>query len=205
VTLRLRQLSLTVAATLASAGAVAAAVSSPEPGDMAIGSDKAPVTIVEYASVGCPHCAEWDRTVFPKLQATLIATGRARYVMREMINGNPTVATGGFMIARCAGPTKYFSVVEALFRRQDELFAPGKAGDVLQNVASTAGGLDETAFDACISDQKGLDALNTRISQHMNVDKIDTTPTFVVGGQTLVGDQTLDQLTKAVAAARHQR
>ena len=196
-----RQITLGLALASLGAGAMAA-VSTPEPGDMALGSAKAPVTIVEYASVGCPHCAAWDITVFPAVKAKLLDTGKARLVLREMINGNATIATGGFMLARCAGPAKYFAVVEAIFKRQDEMFeSSGKAGQVLEEIASSAGGLDEAAFDACISDQKGLDGLGARVAQHTNVDKVESTPTFFVGERKLEGEQTFSQLAEAVRAA----
>jgi protein-disulfide isomerase len=200
----LRQIALGAALAFIAAAAVAA-VSAAEPGDMAIGRAKAPVTIVEYASVGCPHCAEWDRTVFPTVKAKLLDTGRARFVVREMITGDATVATGGFMVARCAGPAKYFDVVEAIYRRQGEMLGSGgKAGQVLAEIAKTVGGLDQSAFEACISDQKGLDALDARVAQHSNVDKIDSTPTFFVGERKLEGDQTFDQLAQAVRVARRR-
>ena len=192
---------LGVALTGAGASAVAA-VSAVEPGDMAIGSAKAPVTIIEYASVGCPHCAAWDLTVFPAVKAKLLDTGKARLVVREMIYGNATIATGGFMVARCAGPARYFAVVEAIYHRQDEMFASsGKAGQVLEEIAKSAGGLDEAAFDACIADQKGLDALDARIAQHTTVDKIMGTPTFIVGERQYGEELTYAQLADAVRAA----
>ncbi|HVM99980.1 MAG TPA: thioredoxin domain-containing protein [Caulobacteraceae bacterium] len=201
MTTALRHVVLGAALAVSVAAGAAAAVDASEPGDVAIGSAKAPVTIVEYASVGCSHCAEWDRSVFPSVKAKLLDTGQARLVVREMITGDATIATGGFMVARCAGPAKYFDVVEAIYKRQDEMFE-GKAGEVLQDIARTTGGLDEAAFDACIADQKGLDALDARIAQHMKVDKVESTPTFFVGQSRLEGFQTFAQISQAVRAAR---
>jgi protein-disulfide isomerase len=196
-----RQLVLGAALAFAAGGAFAT-VTAPEPGDMAIGNEKAPVTIVEYASVGCPPCAEWDRTVFPAVKAKLLDTGKARLVLREMIYGNAALATGGFMIARFAGPTKYFAVVEAIYHRQNEIESNGKAGQLLQEIARTEGGLDEPAFEACISDQKGLDALDARIAQHTIADKVESAPTFYVGERELQDTPTFAQLAEAVRAAR---
>ena len=197
-----RVLSGAVAAALAFAAAAAAAPG-PEPGDMALGRAAAPVTIFEYASVGCPHCADWDRDVFPEVKAKLIDTGQARYVLREMLNGDPTVATGGFMVARCAGPQKYFAVVEAIFRRQGEMFE-GRAGEVLREIAQQTGGLSEASFDACLANSKGLDALTARVRQH-GADKVETTPTFVIGEAKLEGYRTFAQIAEAVSAARRPR
>jgi protein-disulfide isomerase len=198
----LRFLASVVAAALALSTAAAAAPA-PEPGDIALGRPTAPVTIVEYASLGCPHCADWDRDVFPQVKAKLIDTGQARLVLREMLNGDPTVATGGFMVARCAGPQRYFAVVEAIFRRQGEMFE-GRAGEVLRQIAVQTGGLTEAAFDACLADSKGLDALTDRVRQH-GADKVEITPTFVVGAAKLEGYQTFAQIAQAVSAARRPR
>jgi protein-disulfide isomerase len=188
---------------LFAASGAAAGVMDPEPGDMALGGAKAPVTVIEYASVGCPHCAEWRHDVFPTLKAKYIDTGRVRYVLREMLNGDPTIATAGFMLARCAGPAKYFQVIDAIYHRQAAMFQPGaSAGPMLAEIAKAAG-LSDAAFQACISDQKGLDALNARVQRHVDQDHVDSTPIFFVNGQRFEGEQTLDQLATAIRAARH--
>jgi protein-disulfide isomerase len=177
-----------------------AGVMDPEPGDVALGRAAAPVTLIEYGSVGCSDCAEWRRTVFPTLKARYIDTGRVRFVLREMINGDPAVATAGFMLARCAGPAKYFQVVDAVFQRQPEMLVKSsKPGGVLGQIAKGVGMTDD-AFEACIDDQKGLDALNARIAQH-NKDKVDETPTFFVNGKRY-DDLTLAQLPAALRPGR---
>jgi protein-disulfide isomerase len=184
-----------LAALMVAPGAVAG-VMEPEPGDMALGNAQAPVTVIEYGSVGCSHCADWRHDVFPTLTAKYIDTGRVRFVLREMLNGDPTIATAGFMLARCAGPAKYFQVVDEVFQRQPQMFgAVSKAGAVLGEVAKDAG-LSEAAYEACIDDQKGLDALNARIAQH-DKDGVDETPTFFVNGKRY-GELTLAQLPVAL-------
>src|SRR6202043_3004956 len=85
-------------------------------GDIMIGSDKAPVTIIEYASMTCPHCAPFEEETLPELKKRYIDTGKVRYVMREF--PLDALAAAGFMLARCAGPDKYESVVETLFAKQ---------------------------------------------------------------------------------------
>lgn len=198
---------LLVAAALALVAGAACADPPPahEPDDMAIGSPRAPVTVIEYASVGCPHCGVWNNTVFPAFKARYVDTGRVRFVVREMLTGVPAIATAGFMLARCAGPAKYFQVIDAIYHRQADMFQPGAAaGPILEEIAKSAG-LDEAAFQACIDDQKGLDALNTRAQRHANDDQVDSTPIFFVGGQRYVGEQTLAQLATAIHAARRAR
>ena len=175
-----RPIAIAAALSCLAAGAVAG-VMDPEPGDMALGSDKAPVTVIEYGSVGCPHCADWRHDVFPGLKAKYIDTGRVRFVLREMITGDPTIATAGFMVARCAGPAKYFQVVDEVYQRQPQMWGKvSNAGAVLGQIAKDAG-LSEEAYEACIDDQKGLDALNARVAQH-DKDKVDSTPTFFING-----------------------
>jgi protein-disulfide isomerase len=105
-----------------------------------------------------------------------------RFVMRELITGDPTIATAGFMLARCAGPSKYFQVLDEVYQRQPRMWGKASnAGVVLGEVAKDAG-MTEDAYEACIDDQKGLDALNARVAQH-NKDGVDSTPTFFVNGK----------------------
>ncbi len=193
-----------LALALAAGPALAAAdVPASEPDDMAMGNANAKVTVIEYASVGCPHCAAWNNTNFAGFKAKVIATGKARYVVREMLTGSPPVATAGWMLARCAAPGRYFELMDAIYERQTDLFKAG-AGQVLQEIAKIHGGLDEKAFDACIDDQKGLDAVNARNHRHAEDDKVDSTPTFFVNGARLrpTGELTLAQLGAAIQAAR---
>jgi protein-disulfide isomerase len=121
-----------------------------------------------------------------------------------MITGSPEIATAGFMIARCAGPAKYFAVIDEVYRRQASIFQGGAAaGQILQEIARNAG-LSEAAFDACIDDQKGLDALNARAQR--NGQSVGSTPTFFVNGRQLPdGEHTLAQMGAAIQAVRPAR
>jgi protein-disulfide isomerase len=175
----------------------AAGVMDPEPGDMALGVAKARVTVIEYASVGCPHCAEWSHDNFPTLKARYIDTGRVRFVLREMITGDPTIATAGFMVARCAGPAQYFAVVDQVYARQPQMWGKAaNAGAVLGEIAKSVG-MTEATYEACIDDQKGLDALNARVALH-GKDNVDSTPTFFVNGKRYEEPLTLAQVAEAV-------
>jgi protein-disulfide isomerase len=202
-----RRLALGLAGAFVAIAAWAApAVPAHEPDDMALGSPSARVTVIEYASVGCPHCAAWNNAVFAAFRAKYVATGRVRFVVREMLTGEPTVAAAGFMLARCAAPAKYFSVIDAIYRRQASMFQPGTAPEtVLRDIAKTTGGLTDAAFDACLADQKGLAAVNARGERHASADKVDSTPTFFVNGKRFEGELTLAQLSQAVRAASRRR
>src|ERR1700684_4190939 len=87
-------------------------------GDVMIGSDKAPVTIIEYASMTCPHCAHFEETTFPELKKRYIDTGKVRYTLREFPLDQ--LAAAGFMLARCAGSDKYMPIVQTLFSKQSD-------------------------------------------------------------------------------------
>jgi protein-disulfide isomerase len=140
----------------------------------------------EYASVACPHCARFDAEVFPALKAKYIDTGKVRFALREMLVGDEAmveVASAGFMLARCTGAPHYFDVVEAMYRAQPEIFQKGDLKAVLTRIAKD-NGLAEPQMEACISDQKGLDALNAR-QKLAEADHVDGTPTFFVNGKKL--------------------
>jgi len=171
--------------------------------DMALGNPRAAVTVIEYASVGCPHCATWAREVFPAFKKTYIDTGKVRFVFREMLYGDPALAAAGFLTARCAGPGKYFQVVDAVFAGQDQIAKEGGATGTLAKIARDAG-LSEPRFTACLSDKAGLAALQARVDRHETQDKISGTPTFVIAGRKLEGEQGVAELGAAVAAASHR-
>jgi protein-disulfide isomerase len=155
--------------------------------------------VVEYASVGCPHCAKWAEEVFPAFKAKFVDTGKARYVLRETLFGDDTLATAGFLTARCAGPAKYFQVVDGVYRAQPEVQRQGNAYIVLLAVAKDAG-MTQAQFDACLNDQAAIKALNAR-SDAAVASGVNQTPTFYVNGKQLIGYQTLDDLSAAIAAA----
>ena len=152
-----------------------------------IGSARAKVTITEYASVACPHCARFDALVFPALKAKYVDTGKVRFELREMLVGSPDmvqVAAAGFLLARCAGRDRYFGVVEAVYRAQPEIFSSNDPKAVFVRIAK-ANSLDEKQLDACISDKASIDALNARVKYATDVAKIDSTPSFLINGTKL--------------------
>ena len=168
--------------------------------DMSMGSDKAPVTMIEYASASCPHCAEFNNVVFPAFKAKYIDTGKVHYVFREFLTPPEEVAAAGFMTARCAGRDKYFSVLDAIYRGQHAMFESGDVHGTLQRIAESAG-VSDAKFEGCINDEAGLKALNDRVQTYIKRDNISGTPTFVINGKTLDGEQTMASLDKAIAAA----
>ena len=121
--------------------------------DMTMGDPKAPVKMVEYASASCTHCATFSNTVLPAFKAKYIDTGKVHYTLKEFLTPPNELAAAGFLTARCAGKDKYFSVLDAIFRSQQEIFQTGDMRGVLLRVAQSAG---LTAEDL---DRAGRDAL----------------------------------------------
>ena len=189
-----------VAALALIAGGAFAAPMAPAPGEMSLGDPHAPITVVEYASVGCPHCAVWANEVFPVFRQKYVDTGRVRFVFREMLTGNPTLAAAGFLTARCAAPDKYFQVVDDVFAQQTQIGQEGIAA--LERIADHAG-LTHDRFAACLQDAAALKALNERTQADAAAHGVTGTPTFFVGDQRLDGEQTLDDLDVAIARAGH--
>jgi protein-disulfide isomerase len=170
--------------------------------DMTMGSPTAKVTMIEYASVSCPHCARFATEVFPAFKAKYIDTGQVKYVAREALTGDPAIAAAGFLTARCAGKDKYFQVVDAIYRAQPEIFATGEPHAILLNIAKSAG-MTDSQFESCIKDEKALNALNARWEHYVKDDKITGTPTFVINGKVYdKGEMSLAELDAAVAQAK---
>lgn len=169
--------------------------------DIALGNPKAKVTVVEYASLSCSHCAHFNADVFPAFKAKYIDTGKVRYVFREFLTEPLQVAAAGFLTARCAGKQNYFKVVDGVFRSQAEIFATRDLGPSLTRVAKSVG-IDEDGLKACLSDDKALKALGDRVERFSKAENITSTPTFVVNGNKLKGGHTLEDLDTAIAEAK---
>jgi len=169
-----------------SSNTAASAVSST---DASEGVANAPVTVVEYASVACPICARVNHDIMPQFKAKYVDTGKVHYVYRPMMTGNPAVATAGHLLAQCAGKDKYFKVIDAVMRSQDEMNQGGapeqyvNARPVLLGIAQSAG-LSEDQFNSCITNSKGIQALNDENDAALKAG-VDATPTFFVNGKKM--------------------
>ena len=195
-----RRLALTLAAGLAlSAGAAAAAPLPAQPGDMSLGSAKAKVQVVEYASLSCPHCARFHADVFPAFKAKYVDTGKVRYVLREMLTPPAEVAAAGYMLARCAGPAKYFKVVDEVFRSQGSWGEGVKVKPIFVGIGKN-NGVSAEQFDACLSDDAALKGVNDRFKAALDAG-VRSTPTFFINGKKYEGEMSLKQLDAAIAAA----
>lgn len=163
-------------------------------GDKSLGPADAPVTVVEYASMSCPHCAYFDATTFDQFREKYIDTGKARYIFREFPLNAPAYAAA--MVARCAPADRYFDVIHAYFRSQDQwLSSPDLKGALLE-VAKPFGFTEQT-FDVCISNQElftSLDAVKQRGASF----GVQATPTFFINGKKFEGALSIAQLDEAI-------
>jgi protein-disulfide isomerase len=170
--------------------------------DVMLGSAKAPVTVIEYASVTCPHCAKWEADVFPEFKRKYIDTGKVRYVMRELPTPPLDLSEAGFMIARCAPESKFYDVVQTLMANQNELYQNQDARSWMLKAGAVAG-LSEDQVRTCVEDTKAQAALSDRIETNAKLFNVQGTPTFIVNNK-MVGDGevTLAELDKAIGDAQ---
>jgi protein-disulfide isomerase len=153
--------------------------------DLVVGNADAPVTVVEYASMTCGHCAHFHTTVFPTLKEKYVDTGKVRFVMREFPLDN--LAAAASMLARCAGEGKSFPLISVLFAKQDDwAFVKGDPRPELLKFAKQAGFTQES-FEKCLTDQKLLEDISAVRTRAADTFGVNATPTFFVNGKKLNG------------------
>ena len=163
-------------------------------GDVALGPENAKVTIVEYASLTCSHCANFHKTTWPELKKRYIDTGKVRFIFREF--PLDPVAAGASMLARCADKEKFFPLIETLFQMQ-RTWAVDKPIPPLMAIAKQAG-FTEQSFNTCLSDQKMLDAMQEEQKRATDKFKVSSTPTLFVNGKMQKGGVSIDELAKVI-------
>ena len=177
-----------------SASDVAKPVSLP---DMALGPTDAKVTIIEYGSLTCPHCAAFNREEFPKIKSEYIDPGKIRYVFREF--PLDIKAAAGSMLSRCIAKDdagKYFAVTDLLFRQQDE-WVMKNTTDTLIRIGKQAG-LSQQAVEDCLKDQALLDKIAADQKYASEVLKVDSTPTFFINGDKIKGETSFEEFDKKI-------
>jgi protein-disulfide isomerase len=166
--------------------------------DMALGNVDAPITIYEYSSMTCPHCAAFEENVFPMLQSKYIDTGKVRFVSREFPLDIKAAAAS--MLARCIAngdAPKYFDAVQMLFKDQVPLVQ--QTTDTLKAIGGHFG-MSDGAVEACVKDQTLLDKLSADQKFAYDVLKVDATPTFFVNGERLKGAMSFEELDAKLAS-----
>jgi protein-disulfide isomerase len=163
-------------------------------GDRQLGPDNAPVTIIEYASLTCPHCAQFGTTTFPELKKRYIDTGKVRYIFREFAL-NPLDAAA-VMLSRCLDRDKYFDFVDVLFRKQNEWVVQQPIEPLLA-IAKQAG-FSKESFEACLKNQKLLDGVEAQRNRAAEKFGVNSTPTFFINGKIARGGISLEEIEKEI-------
>jgi protein-disulfide isomerase len=161
-------------------------------GDKVLGSESAPVTIVEYASVTCPHCATFHQNTYPALKSKYIDAGKVKLIFREFPTQPAPVAIAGFMLARCA-EDKYYPMLDAIFSQQQSWAQDPYNG--LLRIARQAG-FSQEKFDACLKDQKLAEQIQEVAQRGNEQFKVESTPTFFINGKKYVGALSMPELEK---------
>jgi protein-disulfide isomerase len=162
--------------------------------EMTLGEADAPVTIVEYASMTCSHCASFHTDTLPTIKEKYIDTGKARLIFREF-PFDPR-AEAGFMLARCSDD-KYFAMVDVLFKQQRNWAAADNAREALLQIARL-GGFSQESFEACLTDQALLDNVRAVRLRGANDFGIDATPTFFINGNKYSGALKVDEMSAII-------
>ena len=187
-----------VASALAQ-GADAAALLEPGPlGDVWLGPKDAKVTIIEYASLTCSHCAHFHATTWPVLKERYIDTGKVRFTLREF--PLDPLATAAFMLARCDGEAKYFPITDLLFDQQQNwafVRKPQSPVDALEQMLRQAG-FNKEKFEACLKDQKTYAGINAVKTRGLETFKVESTPTFFINGTKHSGALSIEDMERII-------
>jgi len=164
--------------------------------EIALGKEDAPVKIVEYMSLTCPHCAHFAVTTFDAIKQKYIDTGKVRFIIREF-PFDPRAAAA-FMLARCAPQEQYMPMVEMLFKQQIAWASPDVDGRSALLQMSKLAGFTEDSFTKCLTNQKLLDEVNATRERGSKEFGVNATPTFLINGKRYAGDMTVDSMSALI-------
>jgi len=167
--------------------------------EMTLGAKDAPVTIIEYASMTCPHCAHFQETTFPELKKRYIDTGKVHYILREFPLDR--LAAAVFMLARCAAKddsSRYFAMVDTFFAQMN-VWAVEDPIPPLLAIAKQAG-FTETSFKECLANQELLDNIEKVRQRAIDEFKVESTPTFFINGARHPGALTIETMATLIDA-----
>jgi len=161
-----------------------------QPDDLVEGDANAPITMIEYSSLSCPHCARFQKDVLPQIKKDFIDTGKVKLIQRDFPLNKPAIQAA--QLAHCAGPMRYFALVDVLFKTQDQWLTQD-AVEKLAQIAATAG-MDRATFDACLADQGTEAKIVATRKAGEDAFGINATPTFIINGVKVEGEQSVDDL-----------
>ncbi len=166
--------------------------------EMVLGDETAPITVIEYASLGCPHCANFHTNTYPQVKEDYIDTGKIKFIYRDFPLGTPALAAS--MIARCSGSAKYFGMIDIFFRSQQQWSRAENPLDGLKKVARF-GGMSNADVDACLQNQELLDFIQEKARKGGEEHEINATPSFVIDGETISGGMPYEDFKKLLDKA----
>lgn len=168
------------------------------PDDMAIGDPNAPVTIIEYASLTCPHCADFEETVFKPLRKEYVETGKVRFIYRQFPTPPARLAIGAEAVARCKGDAKdYYALMDVLYDKQRAWVLSDNPGQTLKQIAATAG-ITPAQFDKCVSDPQVTKRIDEVVQHAVKTWGINSTPQFIINGEHHDDLHTLESFQKVL-------
>ena len=161
-----------------------------------LGNDKAPVSVIEYASLTCPHCADFANNTFPAFKQKYVDSGKVHYLYRDFPFDQPGLRAA--MMVRCAGQERFFGFLEILFKSQTSWAA---AADPIAELAKIArlGGMSKEDFDVCMNDKPLMDGILKGEMEAQDKFKVEATPTFIINGVKHEGDMSLEAMDAILA------
>ena len=169
--------------------------SAAEVSERSIGDADAPVTIIEYSSLTCPHCASFHNDILPDLKERYIETGKVRMIFRDFPLNEPAVDAA--VLAHCAGPDRYVGFLDVLFQTQESWASTGNPRDALKQLGKL-GGLADSEMDACFADETMVDGVLQSRLVGQNEHKVQSTPTFVINGETYAGSRDIEAFAEII-------
>jgi protein-disulfide isomerase len=168
--------------------------------DMALGSADAPLTVIEYASYTCPHCGNFHNRTFDQVKAEYIDNGKVRFIYREVYFDR--FGLWAAMVARCGGEMKYFGIADLLFETQSDWVGSGQDAEVAENLRKIGlkAGITKEALDVCMNDGKMAEAMVAVFQRNAEADGIESTPTFIIGGDKHTGDMPFEEFSQLLDA-----
>jgi protein-disulfide isomerase len=164
-------------------------------GDMTLGDENAPVTIIEYSSLTCPHCASFHTNTWPEIKANYVDTGKARLIFREVYFDQ--YGLWASMISRCGGEATFFGYIDTFLKRQQEW---ARAEDIVAEMQRIGrlGGLPAERIQACLTDEDFMNRLVGDFQQNAGADAVRSTPTFIINGQTATGAMSVAEFSALI-------
>ncbi|OBY26393.1 DsbA family protein [Leisingera sp. JC1] len=167
--------------------------------EMTLGAEDAPVTLIEYASYTCPHCANFHNNTFKQLKADYIDTGKVKFIYREVYFDR--YGLWASMIARCSGPEKFFGISDLIYKGQSEWARAGGAPEIIDELRKIGrlAGIENDQLEACLQDGEKAQTLVTWYQENATEHGIESTPSFILNGEK-VSNQSYDEFKKLLDA-----